>query len=532
MPSSSRFPLLPYCLALLLALIALCGLWYDLGRPVILPDAATPTHKLQCASYSPFAKDQSPFDQPFVLRPQQMDADLALLATRFDCVRTYSMTGLEGIPELARKHGLKLMLGAWVNANPTDTEREVDALIKAANQYPDVVQAVIVGNETLLRKEVTGRYLAGLIRKVKAQVKQPVTYADVWDFWHQHPEIAPAVDFVTIHLLPYWEDQPLDIDDALAHVAKVREDFGREFAPKDIVIGETGWPSEGRQRETAVPSRVNEARFLRGFVQMAEEKGWHYNLIEAFDQPWKRESEGAVGGYWGLFSADREEKNVLAGPVSNLPGWPLWLGLSGAILAAGLLLAGRPASGRNAFLLPLVSALGAGCIGLWLEQATITSRFWGEWLWAAALVGLNLLVLAHAGLALSARAGWRAKAFELLERRAGLWLAAAGFAGAVLMLGLVFDARYRSFSSPALLFPALVYLCRPVAAPRREALLLALIIAVGIPAQLALEGLSNQQALGWAVASLLMLGALLRGVRSVVSPSLSERRADNPAVPG
>ena len=79
MPQSSRFPLLPYLLALLLALIALGGLWYGLGRPVALPDAATPTHKLQCASYSPFAKDQSPFDQPFVLRPEQMDADLALL---------------------------------------------------------------------------------------------------------------------------------------------------------------------------------------------------------------------------------------------------------------------------------------------------------------------------------------------------------------------------------------------------------------------------------------------------------------------
>jgi exo-beta-1,3-glucanase (GH17 family) len=47
-----------------------------------------------------------------------------------------------------------------------------------------------------------------------------------------------------------------------------------------------------------VPSRVNEAKFMRGFVAMAEANGWHYNLIEAFDQPWKRASEGAVGGYW------------------------------------------------------------------------------------------------------------------------------------------------------------------------------------------------------------------------------------------
>lgn len=513
MPQSSRFLLLPYCLALLLAIAALCGLWYGLGKPVNLPDAATPTHKLQCASYSPFAKDQSPFDQPFVLRPQQMDADLTLLATRFDCVRTYSMTGLEGIPALARKHGLKLMLGAWVNANPADTDREVNALIKAANEYPDVVQAVIVGNETLLRKEVTAHYLAGLIQRVKSQVRQPVTYADVWEFWHRHPEIAPAVDFLTIHLLPYWEDNPSGIDDALAHVAKIRQDFGREFAPKDILIGETGWPSEGRQRETALPSRVNEARFIRGFVHMAEENGWHYNLIEAFDQPWKRLSEGAVGGYWGLFSADREEKGVLAGPVSNLPDWPAWLGLSALILAAGLLFGGRPASSRAALLLPLGAALGGACIGLWGELAVVTSRSWDEWLWAACLIGLNLLVLLHFSLAMANRTGWRSSVFGWLEKRAGLWLAAAGFAGAVLMLGLVFDARYRSFPSAALLFPALVYACRPVVAPRREALLLALIIAVGIPAQLAQEGLGNLQALGWAAVSLVLFAALLRGIR-------------------
>ncbi|MEX5623722.1 beta (1-6) glucans synthase, partial [Pseudomonas syringae] len=119
--------------------------------------------------------------------------------------------------------------------------------------------------------------------------------ADVWEFWLQHPQVAPEVDFLTIHLLPYWEDDPRGIDDALAHVADVRRVFGTRLAPKDILIGETGWPSEGRPRETAIPSRVNEARFIRGFVAMAESNGWHYNLIEAFDQPWKRANEGAVG---------------------------------------------------------------------------------------------------------------------------------------------------------------------------------------------------------------------------------------------
>ncbi|QXH48254.1 beta (1-6) glucans synthase [Pseudomonas xanthosomatis] len=506
-------PRLSYLLACLLALTGLATLWYGLGRPVHLPDAASPTHKLQCASYTPFDKDQSPFDQPFRLRPARMDADLALLAERFQCIRTYSQTGLEAIPALARKHGLKVMLGAWVNADPVNTEQEVDLLIAAANANPDVVSAVIVGNETLLRKEVTGERLAGLIQRVKSQVKVPVTYADVWEFWLQHPEIAPAVDFLTIHLLPYWEDDPRGIEAALAHVADVRQVFGKRFAPKDIFIGETGWPSEGRQRETAVPSRVNEALFIRGFVTLAEANGWHYNLIEAFDQPWKRASEGAVGGYWGLYDADRQDKGVLEGPVSNLALWPQWLLASLLLWLATLVLAGRPADNRAALLLPLLAALGAASLGLWGELMRTNARFAGEWLWAVVLAGLNLLVLAHGALALARREGWRQRLFAWLEAHGGKWLLAAGFAAAVSMLAMVFDPRYRSFPSAALLLPAVVYLLRPVPARRAEVALLALIVGAGVAPQLWREGLENQQAWGWALVSMLMVAALWRSLR-------------------
>ena len=513
MSTTPRFPALAYSFALLFALAALAATWYWVGRPVDLPDAATPTHKLQCASYTPFDKDQSPFQQPFVLRKERVDADLALLAQRFTCIRTYSQIGLEALPELARKHGLKMLAGAWVSANPADTELEIKALISAANTYPDVIDAVIVGNEVLLRKEATESQLVALIARVKAAVQQPVTYADVWEFWIKHPQMAPAVDFLTIHLLPYWEDDPTGIDAALNQVANVRRAFGSAYAPKDILIGETGWPSEGRQRETALPSRVNEALFIRGFVKLAEDNGWRYNLIEAFDQPWKRDSEGAVGGFWGLYDADRGDKGILAGPVSNLPHWPLWLGASGLLLLAALLLAGRPASSRAALLLPLVAAFGAACSLGWSELALVTSRYWGEWLWAAALLSLNLLVLAHTVLALSSRQGWRERAFAWLEARGGWWLVAAGFAGAVLMLGLVFDSRYRSFPSVALLLPALVYLCRPVRAPRREIALLTVIIGAGIAPQLYQEGLHNLQAIGWALTSALLVAALWRSLR-------------------
>ncbi|MBA1187439.1 beta (1-6) glucans synthase [Pseudomonas entomophila] len=514
MPALIRHPWFICLLASLGVLLALGGFWHALGKPVHLPDAASAAHRLQCASYTPFDKDQSPFDQPFVLRPARLDADLALLARRFQCIRTYSMTGLESLPALARRHGLKIMLGAWVNANPVDTDREVAMLIAAANANPDVVTAVIVGNETLLRKEVTEARLVELIERVKREVQVPVTYADVWEFWLQHPGIAPAVDFLTLHLLPYWEDDPRGLEDALAHVADVRRVFGQRFAPKNILIGETGWPSEGRQRETAVPSRVNEARFVRGFVAQAEIEGWQYNLIEAFDQPWKRASEGAVGGYWGLYDADRQDKGILEGPVSDVPLWRLWWWVSVSVVVLTLGLAGRPRDRRTALWLPSLAAVAAVGLGLWGELTHSHARFASEWGWAGLLAGLNLAVLAHAALALGQRTGWRARAYAWLQAHAGWLLLAAGFAAAVSTLALVFDPRYRSFPTAALLLPAVVYLFRPVPASRPELALLGWIVGLGIVPQLYQEGLGNAQALGWAGVSVLMVGAIWRGWQS------------------
>ncbi len=508
-----------YLSALMLSLTLIGALWHALGRPHTIPEAVRPDARLQCVSYSPFGKHQSPFDGDFRADPARIDADLAQLAQRFSCIRTYSVSGLQAIPAIAEKYGLKVLLGAWISADHAASEREIEALVQLANAHPDSVETVVVGNEALLRKEVTASHLAALITRVRQQVAQPVTYADVWEFWLQHPEIAPAVDFLTIHLLPYWEDEPVGIDAALARVVEVRRLFGERYAPKDILIGETGWPSEGRQRETALPSRVEQARFIRGFLALAEQHGWRYNLIEAYDQPWKRISEGAVGGYWGLFDADRQDKGILEGPVSNLPDWHGWLLLSLALFGLTLGIAGRPNSRRAAVLLPLLAALGACCIAYSARQAGVTSRFFGEWLGAAALLALNLIVLAHAALALSAGDGWRGRLFAALERRSGWWLAAAGFAGAVLMLGLVFDARYRDFPLTALALPALVYLCRPVDGPRREMALLAALIAAGIAPQLLQETLDNHQALGWAAVCLLLVGALWRSLHASRQPA-------------
>jgi hypothetical protein len=177
------------------------------------------------------------------------------------------------------------------------------------------------------------------------------------------------------------------------------------------------------------------------------------------------------------------------------------------IFLGTLILGGRVRTSRRAG----IAAAGRGgrlrdrCLG---RPGAVTTR--SEWLWAALLTALNLLVLAHAALALSPRRlAWMG--VQWLERRAGWLVATAGFAAAVMMLALVFDPRYRSF--PARVHAAGTGLPVPPGVPRREIALLTFIIGAGIAPQLFREGLQNQQAWGWALVSVLMVAALWRCLR-------------------
>src|SRR5262249_27670462 len=159
--------------------------------------------------------------------------------------------------------------------------------LRLARYHPNAVQAIIVGNEVLLRGELGPDRLKQYLAEVRARSGLPVTYADVWEFWLKAPELAPAVDFITIHILPYWEDIPIPAKDGVEHIREVRGKVVQAFPGKEILIGEVGWPSGGRMREGALPSRANQALVLEGVVEAARQEGWKINLIEAFDQPWK-----------------------------------------------------------------------------------------------------------------------------------------------------------------------------------------------------------------------------------------------------
>jgi exo-beta-1,3-glucanase (GH17 family) len=284
-----------------------------------------PNGKLNSLSFAPFREDQSPLLLQFP-SPEQIDEDLKLLADKTYTIRTYSSSlGMKVIPELARKHGLNMIQGAWIGYLDADARLEIEALVEAANKYPDVIKRVIVGNEVLLRGEREPQELVEYIREVKKRVKQPVSYADVWSMYMKYPDLIKEVDFITIHILPYWEDEPIPVGNAPAHIERIYKQVQKEaetISPgKPILIGESGWPSVGRQRGWAIPSVVNQATFTRSLLKVAADNHFDVNIVEAFNQSWKSELEGVIGANWGLFSVDRKEIFPLTGKVYENVKW-------------------------------------------------------------------------------------------------------------------------------------------------------------------------------------------------------------------
>jgi glucan 1,3-beta-glucosidase len=449
-----------------IAAAAITMAWAWLGATVQMPPSPlTPGEKLYCVSYAPFRGAQTPIGPDIPVDPRQIDEDLAQLKQITDCVRTYSVDhGLDQIPELAKRHGMKVLQGLWLSNKPELSRKQVATTIALAKRFPDVIAAVIVGNEVLLRGEMSAPDLIGTIREVKAQVSMPVTYADVWEFWLRHRDVAAAVDFVTIHILPYWEDFPIPARDAAEHVDAIRKRVAAAFPDKEVFVGEFGWPSAGRMRESALPSPANQAFAMHEVLDRAKGENYRVNLIEAYDQPWKRWLEGTVGGHWGLFDAYRRRaKFAWGGAVSNHPHWP-WqaaggVGLAALVFATALAVRRRSAAAAASagwwLRLTAIAIVAGGLIGWAVANVPLESLTLGDWLrslaWAA--VALMSPVAAAAALASGASAPSFARVLGRPVQRPsdaatlslGILLIALAVLSVQAALGLVFDARYRDF---------------------------------------------------------------------------------------
>lgn len=502
-----------------------------------------------CLSYAPFRRPgHTPMDPALELTREQIAEDLRLLQPLTRCVRLYGVGhGQYRVPEVAARLGLSVVLGAWVSRDLRASQQEIDTALALAHEYPSTVRMLVVGNEVLLRQEQAVQALAVMLRDARARSPVPVAYADVWEFWLRHRSIlAPAVDVVAVHILPYWEDEPVGIDRAVGHVLSIHQQVQQVFAPKRVWLAETGWPAAGRQRGPAQPGPREQAMFGRELRVRLGEAGIDYNLIEAFDQPWKRALEGAMGGAWGVIDAKGQLKDD---PHRAFPADPgaagAWLGavLGATLVAVGALCARSVRLSRHS---------PPGSLGHQPADAPPAGGGVRSLLWASAVITTALLLGHHlatvsiwlrtpaewaqALLAWSAAAGVSAHAlFRVWCHTCGEGLVDPAFtphtaaaaqrpfglvraAGPGLLfllaweaLTLVFDGRYRALPASLVAAPALsLWMAglltslslRATGAER----FMALVLIVAGPALIFMEGTENGQA--WALAGAWMaLGA-------------------------
>ena len=225
--------------AAVLALVACvhAGLWASLRTREAAPDFRG---QLASVSYAPFVASSHPDwgERPTV---EQIRADLKAIAPYTRAIRTYSSTGgAELVPPIAAEFGLKVTVGAWIDKNHERNEREIRSALDLALHNSNV-NAIVVGNETMLRNETSVDDLIKLIQRVKKSSPVPVTTGENWSAWIDHPELASAVDFIAAHILPYWAG--FDASTAVDHTIEIYDQLRRLHPGKRIVIAEFGWPS-------------------------------------------------------------------------------------------------------------------------------------------------------------------------------------------------------------------------------------------------------------------------------------------------
>jgi exo-beta-1,3-glucanase (GH17 family) len=249
--------------------------------------------------FSPYLEGQSPGS---LVSEPQIRARLEIIRPYTRWIRSFSCTeGHEQTPRIAHELGLKTLVGAWLGTDREINEREVESAIEVARAGH--VDLLAVGNEVLLREDLSEDELLGYLERVKRALPGiPVGYVDAYYLFEQHPRITAACDVVFTNCYPFWEGCPRE--QAIAYMQNMYRRTLAAAAGRKIVISETGWPHRGSAFHGSVPSIEGAMRYFIDTCRWTEQDGIEVFYFSAFDEAWKVGAEGDVGAYWGLWDKD------------------------------------------------------------------------------------------------------------------------------------------------------------------------------------------------------------------------------------
>ena len=253
--------------------------------------------------FSPYLEGQNIGEN---LSEEQIQKRMEIVAPHTEWIRSFSCTqGNEYIPETARAKGLKTMVGAWIDSNKKNNVKEIESLINLANH--GLVDIAVVGNEVLLRKDLTEKELLAYIQNVKQAMPEiPVGYVDAYYQFKEYPALVDACDIVLVNCYPFWEGS--HIDNATAHLNQMYALAKKAANGKKVIITETGWPNDGTGNNDAHPSVENAMRYFINIQNWSQQEKVDMFYFSSFDESWKVRHEGDVGQAWGIWDKNENLK--------------------------------------------------------------------------------------------------------------------------------------------------------------------------------------------------------------------------------
>lgn len=253
--------------------------------------------------FSMYEDGQKPGD---IITELQVERRIEILKPYTKWVRSFScIEGNEHIPIIAKKHGLKTMVGAWLGNDLEKNELEIEAIIKLGKQ--NCVDIAAVGNEVLYRNDLTLTQLLDYIKRVKEALPNvTVGYVDAYYEFSLHPELVDASDVILANCYPYWEG--CSIEHSLNHMQNMFGQAAHAGRGKKVIITETGWPSHGESLKGAHSTQENAMKYFINAQAWSKNSNIDMFYFSSFDESWKVGAEGVVGAYWGLWDKDEKLK--------------------------------------------------------------------------------------------------------------------------------------------------------------------------------------------------------------------------------
>ncbi len=315
---------------------------------------------------------------------EQLKEDMQILHRMgIKILRTYNVhlphaeNVLEAIHQLKKEDPsfeMYVMLGAWINCENAWTEnpnhyaedvagntKEIERTIELANQYPDIVKVIAVGNEAMVKWAASYHVQAGVILKwvnhlqnLKQTEKLPkdiwITSSDNFAAWggggpeyfkEDLENLIKAVDYISLHIYPMHETHynpefwgVFEGEEDLTDVEKINKAMirARDFGisqyektaayiqsldiDKPIHIGETGWASSSNGfyggKGTKATDEYKEGIYYALMREWTNKNGMALFYFEAFDEVWKDENNpGGSENYFGLFTIDGKAKYAI-----------------------------------------------------------------------------------------------------------------------------------------------------------------------------------------------------------------------------